>query len=122
MSGIRRRRAGKGFSYRASDGRLITEGSELARVKGLAIPPAWTRVWICPDPKGHLQATGFDARGRKQYRYHPDWRAIRDVAKFDRMVSFAQVLPLIRARVAEDKARRGLPRDRSWRRSFGCSK
>jgi DNA topoisomerase I len=112
MPGIRRRRAGKGFSYRASDGRLITDRVELARFKWLAIPPAWTSVWICPDPKGHLQATGFDSRGRKQYRYHPDWRTIRDVAKFDRMLAFAQALPRIRARVAEDQGRRGLPREK----------
>jgi DNA topoisomerase I len=112
MPGIRRRRAGKGFSYRASDGRLITDRAELARFKWLAIPPAWTSVWICPDPKGHLQATGFDSRGRKQYRYHPDWRTIRDVAKFDRMLAFAQALPRIRARVAEDQGRRGLPREK----------
>jgi DNA topoisomerase I len=112
MPGIRRRRAGKGFSYRAPDGRLITDRAELARFKWLAIPPAWTSVWICPDPKGHLQATGFDSRGRKQYRYHPDWRTIRDVAKFDRMLAFAQALPRIRARVAEDQGRRGLPREK----------
>ena len=112
MPGIRRRRAGKGFSYRASNGRLITDRAELARFKWLAIPPAWTSVWICPDPKGHLQATGFDSRGRKQYRYHPDWRTIRDVAKFDRMLAFAQALPRIRARVAEDQGRRGLPREK----------
>jgi DNA topoisomerase-1 len=112
MPGIRRRRAGKGFSYRASDGQLITDRAQLARIKWLAIPPAWTDVWICPDRNGHLQATGFDARGRKQYRYHPDWRTIRDVAKFDRMPDFAQALPRIRARVEEDQARRGLPREK----------
>jgi DNA topoisomerase-1 len=112
MPGIRRRRAGKGFSYRASDGQLITGRAQLARIKWLAIPPAWTDVWICPDRNGHLQATGFDARGRKQYRYHPDWRTIRDVAKFDRMPDFAQALPRIRARVEEDQARRGLPREK----------
>jgi DNA topoisomerase-1 len=112
MPGIRRRRVGKGFCYRAPDGRLITSRAELARIKWLAIPPAWTSLWICPDPKGHLQATGFDTRGRKQYRYHPDWRTIRDVAKFDRMLAFAQALPRIRARVAEDQARRSLPREK----------
>jgi DNA topoisomerase I len=112
MPGIRRRRAGKGFSYRGSDGRLITSRAELARIKWLAIPPAWTDVWICPDRNGHLQATGFDARGRKQYRYHPDWRKTRDVAKFDRMLAFARALPRIRARVAQDRARRGLPREK----------
>jgi DNA topoisomerase I len=112
MPGIQRRRAGKGFSYRGPDGRLITDRAELARIKWLAIPPAWTDVWICPYRNGHLQATGFDARGRKQYRYHPGWRTTRDVAKFDRMLGFAEALPRIRARVAEDQARRGLPREK----------
>jgi DNA topoisomerase-1 len=112
MPGIRRRRTGKGFSYRGLDGLLITNRAELARIKWLAIPPAWTDVWICPDRNGHLQATGFDARGRKQYRYHPDWRKTRDVAKFDRMLAFARALPRIRARVAQDRARRGLPREK----------
>ncbi|HEX5078590.1 MAG TPA: DNA topoisomerase IB [Geminicoccaceae bacterium] len=112
MPGIRRRRVGKGFSYRAPDGHLITDRAELARIRSLAIPPAWRDVWICPHPNGHLQATGLDARGRKQYRYHPDWRTVRDVAKFDRMLEFARALPRIRARVAEDQARRGLPREK----------
>jgi DNA topoisomerase-1 len=112
MPGIRRRRTGKGFSYRVPDGRPLTDRVELARIKWLAIPPAWTDVWICPYRNGHLQATGFDARGRKQYRYHPDWRKSRDVAKFDRMLAFAQALPRIRARVAQDRARRGLPREK----------
>jgi DNA topoisomerase-1 len=112
MPGIRRRRAGKGFSYRGPEGGFITDRAELVRIKWLAIPPAWTSVWICSYRNGHLQATGFHARGRKQYRYHPDWRRIRDVAKFDRMLGFAQALPLIRARVAEDQARRGLPREK----------
>jgi DNA topoisomerase-1 len=110
--GISRRRMGKGFCYRAPDGHLIVDRTQLARIKWLAIPPAWTSVWICYDPKGHLQATGLDARGRKQYRYHPNWRAIRDVAKFDRMLGFAQALPQIRARIAQDQARRGLPREK----------
>jgi DNA topoisomerase-1 len=110
--GITRRRTGKGFCYRAPDGHLVTDRAELARIKWLAIPPAWTNVWICPDRKGHLQATGFDVRGRKQYRYHPDWRTTRDVAKFDRMAAFARALPGIRARVAQDQARRGLPREK----------
>jgi DNA topoisomerase I len=110
--GISRRRTGKGFCYRAPDGHLIVDRTQLARIKWLAIPPAWTSVWICHDPKGHLQATGLDARGRKQYRYHPDWRAIRDVAKFDRMAAFARALPGIRARIAQDQARRGLPREK----------
>ena len=79
--GIRRRRIGKGFGYTASDGRPIGDPETLGRIKSLAIPPAWTDVWICPDPRGHLQATGRDARGRKQYRYHPRWREVRDAVK-----------------------------------------
>jgi DNA topoisomerase I len=110
--GITRRRAGNAFSYRAPDGQIITDRAELARIRALAIPPAWTDVWISPRPDGHLQATGRDARGRKQYRYHPDWRAVRDSAKFDRMLAFARALPAIRARLAEDQARRGLPREK----------
>jgi DNA topoisomerase I len=112
MPGITRRRAGRAFSYRDPDGRLIKDRAELARIKRLAIPPAWTDVWICPERKGHLQATGRDARGRKQYRYHPDWRTVRDAAKYDRMLAFARALSRIRARVAEDQARRGLPREK----------
>jgi DNA topoisomerase-1 len=112
MPGITRRRAGRAFSYRGPDGRLIRDRAEIARLKRLAIPPAWTEVWICPDGKGHLQATGRDARGRKQYRYHPDWRTVRDAAKFDRMLAFARALPRLRARIAEDQARRGLPREK----------
>jgi DNA topoisomerase-1 len=112
IPGITRRRVGRAFSYRDPDGRLIKDRAELARIKRLAIPPAWSDVWICPERKGHLQATGRDARGRKQYRYHPDWRTVRDAAKFDRMLAFAQALPRLRARVAEDQARRGLPREK----------
>jgi DNA topoisomerase-1 len=108
--GITRRRAGKAFSYRAPGGQTIRHRAELARIRALAIPPAWTDVWISPRPDGHLQATGRDARGRKQYRYHPDWRAVRDSAKFDRMLAFARALPGIRAQVAADQALRGLPR------------
>ena len=110
--GIRRRRAGKAFAFYGPDGRLIRERAEIGRIKRLAIPPAWTDVWICPDGQGHLQATGRDARGRKQYRYHPGWSATRDAAKFDRMLAFARTLPQIRARVAEDQALRGLPREK----------
>jgi DNA topoisomerase I len=110
--GITRRRAGRAFSYRGPDGSLIKDRAELARIRRLAIPPAWSEVWICPDGKGHLQATGRDARGRKQYRYHPDWHTVRDAAKFDRMLAFARALPRLRARVREDQARRGLPREK----------
>ena len=91
--GITRRRAGRGFSYRDADGRLIRDPETLDRIRRLAIPPAWTDVWICPSPNGHLQATGRDARGRKQYRYHARWRARRDDAKFERLIDFARILP-----------------------------
>jgi DNA topoisomerase I len=112
MPGITRRRTGKGFSYRDPRGRVITERKELARLRRLAIPPAWTDVWICAHARGHLQATGRDARGRKQYRYHEEWRQIRDAHKFDRILIFAQALPQIRARVDADLRRSGLPRER----------
>jgi DNA topoisomerase I len=112
MPGITRRRAGKGFTYRDPQGRVITERKELARLRRLAIPPAWTAVWICPHPRGHLQATGRDARARKQYRYHEEWRQIRDAHKFDRVLVFARALPQIRARVDADLRRPGLPRER----------
>jgi DNA topoisomerase-1 len=110
--GVRRRRAGKGFAYLSSDGRAVTDKSELRRIKRLAIPPAWTDVWICPNPLGHIQATGRDARGRKQYRYHERFREIRDEAKYGRMIEFAQALPKVRARTLEDLARKGLPREK----------
>ena len=110
--GITRRRAGRAFSYRDPPGRLIKDRRALARLRALAIPPAWTDVWICPDPRGHLQATGRDVRGRKQYRYHREWRAIRDSHKFDRILVFAQALPQIRARVDADLRRHGLSRER----------
>jgi DNA topoisomerase I len=105
--GISRRRAGKGFVYRDPKGRRITDAGELARLRRLAIPPAWTRVWIAPDPRGHLQATGRDARGRKQHRYHPDWHAARDEVKFSRMQEFGHALPRIREQV--DRDMRGKP-------------
>jgi len=110
--GITRKRAGRAFSYRDPQGRLIRDRKTLVRLRALAIPPAWTDVWICPDPRGHLQATGRDARGRKQYRYHSEWRAVRDAHKFDRILIFARVLPQIRARVDADLRRHGLPRER----------
>jgi DNA topoisomerase-1 len=112
MPGISLRRVGKGFAYHAPDGQLIEDRAERARIKALAIPPAWTGVWICPHPNGHFQATGLDARRRKQYRYHPAWRVLRDGAKFDRMLAFARALPRIRARIAQDQMRRGLPREK----------
>src|SRR5215468_3485017 len=110
--GIRRQRAGRGFCYRGIDGRPIRDPAVLRRIKALAIPPAWTDVWICPRPDGHMQATGRDARGRKQYRYHPRWRAVRDETKYERMIAFGEALPTIRARVDHDLARPGLPREK----------
>jgi DNA topoisomerase I len=112
VPGISRRRAGRGFSCRDADGRLVRDAETLARIKALAIPPAWTDVWICPAPNGHLQATGRDARGRKVYRYHARYRNRREAAKFDRLVAFASALPAIRRRVDADLARPGLPRDK----------
>ena len=100
--GIRRVRKGDGFSYRQPDGQLIRDETELQRIRKLAIPPAYEDVWICINPRGHLQATGRDARGRKQYRYHPGWRAARDADKFERMLEFGAALPQIRKRVAAD--------------------
>jgi DNA topoisomerase-1 len=101
-----------GFRYYRPDGRLLKSPADLKRIRALAIPPAWKHVWICPDPHGHLQATGRDARGRKQYRYHPEWRAHRDGDKFDRLEAFATVLPVIRARTAADLEQSGLPREK----------
>jgi DNA topoisomerase I len=110
--GIYRGRRGNGFSYVSVDGRPLRDGETLTRIRSLAIPPAWREVWICPDPHGHLQATGRDARGRKQYRYHPRWREIRDGNKYQRMIAFGRALPLIRRRVEKDLARHGLSREK----------
>jgi DNA topoisomerase-1 len=112
VPGIRRRRAGKGFRYIGPDGARLADPDRLAWIRGLAIPPAWTDVWISPIRRGHLQATGRDARGRKQYRYHPRWRAVRDEAKYGRLTEFARALPRIRRRTDRDLRRRGLPRDK----------
>jgi len=109
--GIRRRRTGRGFSYLAPDGGLIADPDERARIHGLAVPPAWREVWICPDPFGHLQAVGRDARGRKQYRYHPRWRADHDASKYARLSTFGRALPAIRRRVARDMGRPGLSKE-----------
>jgi DNA topoisomerase-1 len=111
--GITRQRAGRGWSYRDPDGALIRDAAELRRIRALAIPPAWTDVWINPQPRGHLQATGRDARGRKQYRYHTRWRATRDETKFARLPVFGQTLPEIRGRVVSDLALPGLPRQKT---------
>jgi DNA topoisomerase-1 len=110
--GLRRKRARDGFTFHKPDGVQITDAVEIARIRKLAIPPAYEDVWICRFPNGHLQATGRDARGRKQYRYHPKWRTVRDEGKFERMLVFSRVLPQIRARVDADLARAGLPRER----------
>src|SRR5438128_9473370 len=107
--GIRRKRVGKGFTYLDTDGRTVRDSETIHRIKRLAIPPAWTDVWICPDPRGHLQATGRDARGRKQYRYHPRWREVRDAVKYDRMLAFAAALPKIREHTDRDLERPGMP-------------
>ena len=109
--GITRKMGRLGFEYSRA-GRRIRRPADLKRIASLAIPPAWTDVWICPDPRGHVQATGRDARGRKQYRYHPHWRVARDETKYDRMLDFAAALPKIRARTAVDLAQPGLTRDK----------
>lgn len=110
MPGLRRVRRGRGFGYRLPDGQWLQDAREIERIRRLAIPPAYTDVWICPLPHGHLQATGMDTRGRRQYRYHAAWRQLRDADKFERMRAFGQALPRIRTRVAHDLApRRGQP-------------
>ena len=110
--GIRRRQTGRSFAYVARNGVTIRDPETVRRLKALAIPPAWTDVWICPDPRGHVQATGRDVRGRKQYRYHPRWRQVRDAVKFDRMLAFAEALPRIRERCDRDLERPGMPREK----------
>jgi len=111
-TGIRRERARQAFHYVSPAGASLRDKAVLARIRSLAIPPAWTDVWICPRADGHLQATGRDARGRKQYRYHPLWREVRDEAKYGRLAAFGRALPRIRRRVARDLARPGLPREK----------
>lgn len=110
--GLTRRRAGRGFSYRDANGVVVRDPAVRVRISALAVPPAWTEVWICPWPNGHLQATGRDARGRKQYRYHARWNHRRGTDKFERMVEFAEALPRIRERCETDLARPGLPREK----------
>jgi DNA topoisomerase-1 len=110
--GIRRRRSGSGFSYVAPDGKVIKDAAEISRIRSLAIPPAYTDVWISPTANGHIQATGRDARGRKQYRYHPKWREKRDETKFGRVLAFSEALPRIRAQVERDLSKPGLPREK----------
>jgi DNA topoisomerase I len=111
--GIARRRRGRGFTYAWPNGATVADEETLARVRGLTIPPAWSDVWICPDAMGHLQASGVDAAGRRQYLYHERWRARRDAEKFDRMLAFAHRLPEVRRRVRTDLGLRGLPRDKA---------
>jgi len=108
--GIRRRKAGHGFNYLDADGRAVTDERTLDRIRKLAIPPAWTDVWIAPGERGHIQATGRDVKGRKQYRYHERWREVRDTHKYDRVIAFGRALPKLRKQVERDLARRGLPR------------
>jgi DNA topoisomerase I len=111
-SGIVRKRAGKGFQYRGKDGKPIRDPKVLARIRALAIPPAWQDVWICPDPNGHLQATGRDAKGRKQHRYHPGWRDIRDATKYEHVTAFARALPRIRRKVKRHLSTPGFGREK----------
>jgi DNA topoisomerase IB len=110
--GWTRRRSGRGFVYLDEGGERIADRDVVARIKALAIPPAWTDVWICPEPCGHIQATGLDDRGRRQYRYHDDWRAERDRAKHDRMIELARALPRLRRRLRRDLAAEGMGRER----------
>jgi DNA topoisomerase-1 len=109
---LRRKRKGSKFVYLSAEGKVVRDAASLERIRKLVIPPAWTDVWICTDPRGHLQSTGRDVRGRKQHRYHPRWRQVRDETKYDRLIGFAQKLPAIRQRTAEDLGRVGLPREK----------
>lgn len=112
MRGIQRKRAGKHFSYIGLDGKPIHDKDELQRICSLGIPPTWTNVWICPRPNGHIQATGRDAKGRKQYRYHSRWREVRDETKYTRMIAFGESLPALRERVTHDLLLAGLPHEK----------
>jgi DNA topoisomerase-1 len=112
QKGIARRRRGRHFVYEDGDGKRVIDEATLARIRALAIPPAYEQVWICRDPHGHLQAVGRDARGRKQYRYHPDWRVARDEAKYAKLLTFARVLPSVRRRVEQDLDLPGLPKEK----------
>ncbi len=111
--GIRRRRVGRGFRYLRADDQPVTSPETIERIRRLAIPPAWVDVWICPSAKGHIQATGRDQKGRKQYIYHPMWMEERDLAKFDKLTGFANVLPSLRQRVDDDLRQRGTPREKA---------
>ncbi len=109
MAGIARKRWGRGFVYQTADGKRLTDRTVRERIDGLVIPPAWTDVWICADADGHIQATGRDAEGRKQYIYHPEWARVRNLAKFNRVIAFGNALPVIRTRCEKDLRKRGLP-------------
>lgn len=111
--GISRVKKGDSFQYFYADGRPVKDEKTLDRIRSLAIPPAYDRVWICPDPNGHLQATGLDAKRRKQYRYHPRFREVREASKFAKLLTFAEMLPVIRERVKADLARQGMPREKA---------
>src|SRR3954453_12246452 len=110
--GIYRKKSGKGFRFVDASGKAIREKETLQRIRSLVIPPAWTDVWICANPRGHLQATGRDARGRKQSRYHPRWREVRDETKYERMLLFGTALAGIRTRLEDDLSLPGLPRNK----------
>ncbi len=110
--GITRKRSGKGFQYFDVRGKRVTDADTIGRINKLAIPPAYRDVWICPNPRGHVQAVGTDDRGRTQYRYHPRWREVRDEAKYGRMLAFGKALPRIRSRIDRDLRRPGLPREK----------
>lgn len=110
--GFIRKKEGRGFVYYNTRNQRITNPKQIARIQALVIPPAWRNVWICPSPRGHIQVTGYDQRGRKQYRYHAEWNTARNQNKFSKMDVFAQKLPLIRARVKKDLALKGLPREK----------
>ena len=118
--GIARVKTDEGFDYRRANGEQVRDALALERIRTLAIPPAYRDVWICPKANGHLQATGFDDRGRKQYRYHADWSAARGETKFARMAAFGRALPKIPQQVEADLRRHGLPPVKRWRRSCGC--
>ena len=115
LPGLRREKRASSFRYVGPDDRMIRDRSTLDRIRALVIPPAWTNVWICQDPRGHIQVTGRDARGRKQYRYHGRWREIRDENKYERLISFARALPRIRRRVTSHLQPGDYPERRSWR-------
>ncbi len=120
--GLRRVRHGAGFRYLGTDGTSIHDLITLRRIRNLAIPPAWTDVWICPIPHGHIQAVGRDARRRKQYRYHPRWREVRDQTKYARLIDFGKALPRIRERVEHDLPSEICPERRCWPPWSACSR